>query len=129
MKCLDTTFLIDLLKKDKDALKKAAAIQHEELMTTSINVFEVCAGIFRRNGEKEFELFRDLLGATDICPVDTDAAVLAGMMSGQLTRAGKQVQNADCLVAGAMLAKKCTTIITRDVEHFSRMKGIKVETY
>ncbi|MFH1916207.1 MAG: type II toxin-antitoxin system VapC family toxin [Nanoarchaeota archaeon] len=131
MKCLDTTFLIDLLHNEQGATKKVLAIKNEELTTTSINLFEVCVGIFRRkeNPEKAFEEFRQLIGALEILPVDVDSAVLAGMTSGNLLRQGKEISGMDCLIAGAMLAKNCKTIVTRDTEHFQRMKGIRVETY
>lgn len=131
MRCLDTAFLIDLMHNDTDAAKKAATIKDDQLMTTSINIFEICVGIFKKNeaGGKEFEEFRKLIGAMDIIPVDVDAGVLAGMTSGNLIREGKTISGMDCLIAGAMLSRKCKTIVTRDKTHFQRMKGIHVETY
>jgi predicted nucleic acid-binding protein len=132
MKCLDTTFLIDLLHREKDAVKKADAIKHEDLVTTSANIFEVSVGIFRKKdseANKAFEQFRQVIGALEILPVDVDAAVLAGMTQGNLIKQGKEVNSLDCLIAGAMIAKNCRTIVTRDKTHFQRMKGIQVETY
>lgn len=131
MKCLDTTFLIDILHNEEGAVKKASSLKDEQFMTTSINIFEMCVGIFKRkeDGGKEFEQFRELINAIEVHNIDVDSAVLAGMTSGNLLRQGKTVSGMDCLIGGAMLAKGCNTIVTRDATHFQRMKGIKVETY
>ena len=41
MICLDSTFIIDFLRNDPKAIKKAEEIKNEVIVTTSINVFEV----------------------------------------------------------------------------------------
>jgi predicted nucleic acid-binding protein len=41
MKCVDTTFLIDLLRNDEGAVEKAKELdEFGETITTEINVFE-----------------------------------------------------------------------------------------
>ena len=58
MKLLDTTYIIDLLRNDPGARKKAVQLDEEdEVFTTEINVFEVvwragsyCSGIFEAFG-------------------------------------------------------------------------------
>ena len=62
MKCLDTTFLIDFLKNDRRAINKALEIKDQSLFTTSVNVFEVLLGIYRKKTatESEFEQFKKI---------------------------------------------------------------------
>jgi predicted nucleic acid-binding protein len=48
MKCVDTTFLIDLLRDDEGAVEKAEELdEFGETITTEINVFELVFGIQR----------------------------------------------------------------------------------
>ena len=46
MKCLDSAFLIDLMRNDEGAVRAAREMEGKDLMaTTEINVFEIAAGI------------------------------------------------------------------------------------
>ena len=53
MKCLDATFLIDFLRNDRSAINKALEIKEEVLVTTSINIFEVLLGIYRKKKDRK----------------------------------------------------------------------------
>ena len=51
MKCVDTTFVIDLLHERKGSRKKARELDAEDiLITTEINVYELFYGIHCKKG-------------------------------------------------------------------------------
>ena len=131
MRCLDATFLIDFLKNDKSAVDKASEIKEDALVTTSINIFEVLLGIYRKKepARDEMEKFIRLISNFDILNFDMESSFTASKITADLIRQGREIDAMDCLTAGAMLSKNCNTIVTRNKEHFQRIKGIKVEGY
>ena len=131
MKCLDTTFLIDFLRNDKSAISKALEIKDDALVTTSVNIFEVLLGIYRKkkNSEAELEQFKKLINKIDVLYFDTESSFISSKMTADLISEGKEIGAMDCLTAGAMISKNCHIIVTRNKEHFQRIKGIKVEGY
>ena len=131
MKCLDSTFLVDFLRNDKSAINKALEIKEEALVTTSVNIFEVLLGIYRKkkNSEAELEQFKKLISKLDVLYSDTESSFISSRITADLISEGKEIDAMDCLTAGAMLSKNCNAIVTRNKEHFQRIKGLKVEGY
>ena len=131
MKCLDSTFLVDFLRNDKSAINKALEIKEEALVTTSVNIFEVLLGIYRKkkNSEAELEQFKKLISKLDVLYFDTESSFISSRITADLISEGKEINAMDCLTAGAMLSKNCNAIVTRNKEHFQRIKGITVEGY
>ena len=132
MKCLDTSFLIDLLRGDAGAVKKASGLDEVgPNATTEINVFELVYGIHRgkltarrvRLAKAE-RLFSRLI----TLPLNHEAALKAGEVLGVLAREGKEVSVLDGLAASIALVHGCEAIVTRNVEHFKNMP-IQIETY
>src|SRR3989339_810212 len=130
MICLDTNFIIDLLNNNSEAVKKVGEIEGEVLATTSINAFEVFFGIYTKKGNKENELtsFKNLLDNLEIFNFNLNSAFLASKIKAELQGEGKQISPMDSLVAGTIYANHCNCILTDD-KHFSRIKGLKVESY
>tara|TARA_Y100000310_G_scaffold213377_1_gene214332 strand:+ start:388 stop:783 length:396 start_codon:yes stop_codon:yes gene_type:complete len=131
MKCLDTTFLIDLLQDDPGAVKKASEMKEEVLFTTSLNVFEFLAGIPDESKYADFELerFRALLQSVQIFPLHVDAAFQSWEVYKDLLKKGVVTNLGDILIAGVVLSNGFSSVVTRDAQHFGRVKGLKVETY
>lgn len=131
MICLDSTFFIDFLRNDFGAVKKAKEIENLELVTTSINVFEVMLGInlMKKNKEKHLEKFEQVIGRLKVLPFDLDSSKSSAGILADLIKEGKTIEDFDCLIIGAMKCSNCDVIITRNVSHFNRIAGIKVESY
>ncbi len=135
MKCLDSTFLIDLLKNDEGAIKKAEETEKAGLMaTTEINVFEIASGIeLSKLGDKNklqrMDQASALINRVHTFPLDRESALRAAKIIGQLKKNGSMIDTLDALVAGISLAHGCDVVVTRNVKHFKNIKGLKVETY
>jgi len=128
--CLDSTFIIDYLRGEPQALEKAAEYGEEELVTTTVNCFEALSGIIGSNaGQRGQDSFAGLIASIRVLDLDYRAAHEgAGIFSG-LAGIGKRIEASDCMVAGAMISNGCRKILTRNKKHFSRISGIEVETY
>ena len=130
---LDTTFLIDLLKKRSNAVNKTKDIENRDtLATTYVNVYELLLGVYSLkniNHEEKLVEANILLEKLEILSLDKNSAILSAKIGGDLTLKGQIVGDMDNMIAGIALSNGISTIVSRDKGHFSRIKGIKVETY
>lgn len=131
--CVDTTFIIDLLKNKKEAIDKYQELRNNFFVTTQINVYEIKSGIHRRLQEhaikKELAEVNKLLFNLLILRLNEESIDKASGINGELTKAGKIIEDLDILIAGICLANGCNKIITKNKNHFERIKGLSVETY
>lgn len=128
---LDSTFLIDLLHEEDGAVAFALAHQGVPFFTTEINVFELVSGVYatKINMQKHLEQLFALLSGLTILPLDRKATLQAGKIAGGLIRDGQRIEDADCLIAGIALSNGINEVVTRNKEHFERIKEIKVIFY
>ena len=71
------------------------------------------------------ELFSDIR----MLPLDDSGILKSAEISAGLYKTGKLIGDNDCLIAGIALSKNVDTIITRNKDHFGRIKGLKIEIY
>ncbi len=130
---LDTSFLIDLLRQRKNAINKAVeVVNRDKLATTYINIYELLIGVYSKkdaNYEEKLKTVENLTEKIDILTLEKDSTIKSAKIGGELMLKGKIVGDTDNMIAGIALSNGITTIITRDKEHFARIKGIKVESY
>lgn len=127
---VDTTFVIDLLKGDSAATAKAFALEKrgELLATTTISVFEVWQGLGKKTLREQFEKTLNFLNSINCLPFDFDSAIEAGEIERQLRESGQKIDPEDCMIAGVAIIHH-ERLLTRNVKHFARIKGIEMETY
>ncbi|MBI5064916.1 PIN domain-containing protein [Candidatus Woesearchaeota archaeon] len=128
MKVLDTTFLIDLSRGNEDALKLIES--KSPLLTTQINMYELMRGLFLRGMSlpklrEVMEVFEDLR----VLSLDNNSIIKSAEISAELIKSGKEISDCDCLTAGIALSKGVDIVVTRNQEHFKRIRGIKVQNY
>ena len=128
MKLLDTTFLIDMVAGVKET--ERILNSKEMLLTTQINMYEFMRGLFLRNvsSEKVLEMM-GLFETIKVLSLDEDAALKSAEISAQLMKNGEMIPDNDCFIAGITLSKKVPTIVTRNIKHFKRIKGLIIESY
>ncbi len=133
MKLLDSTFLIDFIRKNEITLAKLADWGHEKIYTTRINVFEVLMGAFSIKSEKDkmtrLSEISIVLQNLTILELDEISTFNAAQISGKLNLGGVHIEPNDCLIAGIALSNGIDTIITKNTKHFNRIDGIKIESY
>jgi len=128
MKVLDTTFLIDFLNGNVRTLKIAES--NEQLFTTQINMYEVIRGIFLgKNPLPDLEKAKEMFENIRILSLDDYSIIKSAEIFADLTKKGEMIADNDCLTAGIALSKGINKIVTKNTEHFKRIKDIKVVTY
>jgi predicted nucleic acid-binding protein len=132
LKCLDTSFLIDMLRNDAGAVKKARELDEAgPSATTEVNVFELVYGVHRgKLADRRARLaqLERLFSRLITLPLNHEAALKAGEVLGVLAREGKEVSVLDGLAALIALVHGCEAIVTRNVERFKNMP-VQIEIY
>jgi tRNA(fMet)-specific endonuclease VapC len=127
---LGTSFLIDLMNGDRDAVRKARELEQGlvQQRISSMTLFEVCYGIARAtDSEAERETVERVLASKPIHPTDTAVMRKAGRLSGELQNDGTPVGDGDAIIAAtADIVEE--PVLTRNVEDFERL-GVDIETY
>ena len=128
MRLLDSIFLIDLLrgKRETNAIIKS----REPLFTTQINMYEVIKGLFLL-GVSSLKFF-EIAGLFDnikVLSLDDNSIIKSAEIYADLKKKGIEIHNLDCLIAGIALSKGINKIVTKNIDHFKRIKGLNVESY
>ncbi len=130
MACLDTSFLIDLLrgkgvvkdlKEELDRVEKVLAIA-----TPSIS--ELWRGaLLSGNPPREKEKIITLIHSLIILPFDETAAMEAAEIEAELIQKGSMIDTEDIMIA-AIARRYGEKLVTRD-EHFTRISSLRVLKY
>jgi predicted nucleic acid-binding protein len=99
---LDSTVLIDILRGRQGAIARLDRLRNrgDHAWTSAINVEEIVRGLLPGEGDGARALFLGLR----IAPLGRDEGWRAGEWRQELSRRGRTVSQADCLVAAAAVA-------------------------
>jgi predicted nucleic acid-binding protein len=132
MKLLDTTILVDFLRRQDPARQAVQAMEEagERVGTTEVNAFELLLGAYAsgRANPGRLAAVEKLLNRLEVIPLNRAGAVRAAQVLSALRAGGRDGGVLDALIAGITLASGYDTIVSRD-EGFRRIPGLKVETY
>ena len=136
MACLDTSALIDCL--GRGGSRRRARVRGllasllgagEQLATTRVCASELWVGVERstvpRDEERRVE---SLLAEFVLLELDERATRWFGKNQARLLAAGTPVGDFDVLIASIAMAND-ETLITRDAAGFSRIAGLRVQSY
>jgi len=129
--CLDTDFLVALLRGVPEAVRKAKELDsiEAEISTTSMNAFEIYLGAFRsKNTAENVKQADDLLGSMNILNLTLESSRKSSEILSDLMRRGEPIGLRDAIIAGIALVNGYT-LVTRNVEHFRRVTGLSVEEW
>lgn len=125
---LETTFLVDLLRGDPEAIARAKALEDtgEPKCVAPPAVSELLIGAHRIGG-RELERAGDLVESLTLLDFDLEACQEAGRLGASLIARGEPMSTVDLLIA-AVSKRHGQRLITRD-RGFTRVRGLAVETY
>lgn len=129
--CLDTDFLIALLRGRPEAVKRAEEYDSigAEVATTSINAFEIYLGAFKsKEAERNVKQADELLNSIKVLELTLESSRKSGEILSELARRGIPIDLRDAIIAGIALVNGYT-LVTRNVKHFRRVIGLSVETW
>jgi tRNA(fMet)-specific endonuclease VapC len=130
VKCLDTDFLVAILRGKEIAERKMAEMDREgRHSTTAINAFELFYGAYKSNQRlTNVEKTRALLERVDVLPFELGSSERAGEILAGLSARGDSIDFRDAMIAGIARANGLT-LVTRNKEHFARVKELKIEPW
>jgi tRNA(fMet)-specific endonuclease VapC len=136
MACLDTSFLIDLIRSGASTRRRRATgmlrevlARGEHLTTSRFNVAELLVGVYRSDDpERELRSVDALLQNLTVLEFGPEAARLFARITALLQQQGKPAGDMDVLIAATALAAG-EPLITANPTHFQNIPGLTVDTY
>ncbi|MBD3159910.1 MAG: PIN domain-containing protein [Candidatus Lokiarchaeota archaeon] len=132
---LDTTYLVDVLRKDGAAIEWLDSSEEEPLYTSEINTFELYTGLYRISTasrdkiQRRTEELEQILARVEVLPFERAASLTSTEILAELLSKGTPISTSDVMIAGTALSKGINRVLTRNVQHFERISLISVETY
>lgn len=127
----DTSFIVDVLHDDPDALQYLDRIETENRpeKVASITVLELYEAVpqLAVPAERRRRIL-DVLDTRHAVAADETVMRKAGKLSGELVARGEEIDREDCIIAATALLND-EPVVTRDRNHFERIDGLDVETY
>jgi len=131
MACLDTTFLVDLIRGEKKVLDTLEKLEksEENISISSISVMELVMGAsISNNASIENDKIMKLLESLIILNFDKDCAILAGEIQASLRKSGNLIDLEDIMI-GATAVNQNEILITKNKRHFEKIRNLEIETY
>ncbi|CEA14139.1 type II toxin-antitoxin system VapC family toxin [Methanobacterium formicicum] len=125
---IDTSIFVDVLRTEfKPSSKRfLESIEKENKGFSSvITTAELSVGAYRSNREDSIRRTLDLLSIVDLVDVNEVIALEIGKIFADLMDKGKIIELNDCIIAASSLSLGIKRIITRNIEHFHRIKGVE----
>jgi predicted nucleic acid-binding protein len=130
MKVLDSDFLIALLRKNPEVRPKLDELAEagEPLATTVFNAQEVFYGAMLSGRQVNIDATKRLLETTNILIYNMEGMHRVMEIKSYLGKHGTPIGVFDEMVAGICVAAGAT-IVTRNVRHFGKVPGLRVEEW
>ena len=134
---VDSTFLIDSLRKLPNVREFLIKNPTEILFTTEINIFELYLGLYSskvlEQDPDQFEMrkqrLEELILKFQVLTFRRGEALTAARILGRLYRTGKPIEFRYGLIAGIAISNGIKKVLTRNIEHFNRIEEIEVLSY
>ena len=127
--CLDTDILIEYFKGNEVIRRKVESLSGKDSLGLNwLTFYEFFKGIFvsGRLGEEKF--LQELNETCLILNPSYEAAKIGGEIYAVLRKEGRLINDADILVASIVKAHDAV-LVTNNEDHFSRIKGLKIENW
>ena len=131
MVCLDTTFLIDLLRGSPAAEKKLQyySDKYEPLTTTPISAAELFKGAYGASDRRaEVAKARGVLEYLELLEMPVSVCEEYGKLINDQRAKGYLIGDLDTLIGSTALIHR-QILITRNKTHFEKIPGLIVETW
>jgi len=135
MKCLDTTYFVDLIRKPSAIRDITTRLDGEDRCATTVfNVYEALFGSYAvddAKGEKIREKISKAASRLEVLEFRYVDVLKAAEIGGALLKKKKTV-GADAITAAIAINNGCEAVVTRNKKYFGWIKdltGLEVETY
>ncbi len=108
---------------------KLSALEGDDWCISAVTRAELRYGLARKPEAKQLaRLVSGFLELVTTAPWDADAADAHGKLRAALRKAGTPIGDFDEMIAAHALSLGCA-LVTDNVQHFKRVKGLKVENW
>ena len=129
---LDTSFLVDFIRgRDIKTKEKSEELDKKFVIKaiSTITLMELWKGAMQSiNSDNEKIKISELLDSLFVYPFNEDDAKKAGEIEAMLRRNGDIIDIEDVMIAATAIVRN-EPLITRNVKHFSKIKGLEVISY
>ena len=126
---LDTNAVSVVLRGHDGIDTKLNALESDDWCISAVTRAELRYGVARKPEARQLaRLVSGFLEVATTAPWDADAADAHGKLRAVLRQAGTPIGDFDEMIAAHALALGCT-LVTSNVQHFKRIKGLKVENW
>lgn len=131
MACLDTSFLIALIRRELAAERKLESLiaSEQTICTTPITACELYAGACRSSrSDMEIKKVREILARVELLEFSSQACERFGRIRSELEAAGSLIGDFDIMISSIAMTHD-QSVVTRDVDHFEKVAGLTVQTW
>jgi len=133
MVCLDSTFLVDVIRGKISIDYLNENFQQEEVFIPSPCILELFRGLYlnknKKNiGENEETETAEILSSFSILGLNKNEAILTSKIEAGLINRGQVIDLEDIMIA-AIAIKNEETLVTKNKKHFERINDLKIESY
>jgi tRNA(fMet)-specific endonuclease VapC len=126
---LDTNAVSVLLRGHDGIDSKLSELEGDDWCISAITRAELRHGLAMKPEARQLaRLVSGLLDLTTTAPWDAAAADAHGKLRGALRKAGTPMGDFDEMIAAHALSLGCV-LVTNNVQHFKRIKGLKIENW
>jgi tRNA(fMet)-specific endonuclease VapC len=129
--CIDTSFLIALLRRDPNAEAKLESFVQDgvTISTTPICACELFAGAYKaKKRDLEIKRVKEFLSRMELLAFSTQACERFGRIRSELESTGTPIGDFDIMIAAIAITHN-QPVLTGDVEHFQKISGLTVESW
>jgi len=120
---IDSDVMIGLLKKKHEVVEMIKNIDMSDRGTSIICIGEIMEGLDEKQAMELTKFFESIR----IYDVNLDIIFIFVELRKTLRKKGQMIDNMDLLIASTCLANNLT-LITGNVKHFERIKGLNIKT-
>lgn len=127
---LDTNIITAFLKGNAAVVERVAQYinVHERLTVSIISYYEILRGLKALGSKKKLQVFEKFVNDCEVEEMGISVMDKAAEIYVKLKNEGKLVEDADILIAATAM-NKGFAVVTDNVKHFNRIKGLEVENW
>jgi predicted nucleic acid-binding protein len=127
---LDTSAIIDIFK-GKQEIKQFLETNKEPLAVTTMSYLELFFGLNPndQNHEKEGGYYREFFKSLYNINLTDNSCEEASKIFWDLKKAGKTIDQFDCVIATLFIKNGIKKILTKNSKHFEKIKQLTVISY
>ena len=128
---IDTSIFIDCLRRkvvNSSIYFLESLITDNIGFTSAITVAELSVGAHLSRRKDALDKTLELISIVEVVDINTDVAVEGGKIYSRLVKEGGTIELNDCLISATAISQGINKIVTRNINHFERIKEIEVFT-